>query len=98
MVKPAPGGIGLASERNCAAVMPVHARFEWVLLYQAKPNALAFDTTLRDIHLKLNAELGRYHKHVRFCPADKIYRAADTELTGSERLDSPHPQPRPRPP
>ena len=63
------------------------SRFEWVLLYQAKPNALGFDTTLRDIHLKLNAELGRYHEHVKSRPADAIYRAADAEFTGPERLD-----------
>jgi len=63
------------------------SRFEWVLLYQAKPNALGFDTTLRDIHMKLNAELGRYHEHVKSRPADAIYRAADPEFTGPERLD-----------
>ncbi|MGH2358741.1 MAG: CHAT domain-containing protein [Candidatus Limnocylindria bacterium] len=63
------------------------SRFEWVLLYQAQPNALGFDATLRDIHLKLNAELGRYHDHVKSRPADAIYRAADAELTGPERLD-----------
>lgn len=39
-------------------------RFEWVLLYQAKPNALGFEATLRDIHLKLMGELKLYHDHV----------------------------------
>ena len=63
------------------------SRFEWLLLYQAKPNALGFDAMLRDIHLKLNAELGRYHEHVKSRPADAIYRAADPEFTGPERLD-----------
>ncbi len=63
------------------------SRFERVLLYQAKPNALGFDATLRDIHMKLNAELGRYHEHVKSRPADAIYRAADAELTGPERLE-----------
>ncbi|MFZ0050999.1 MAG: CHAT domain-containing protein [Desulfobaccales bacterium] len=63
------------------------SRFEWVLLYQAKPNALGFDTTLRDIHLKLYAELGRYHDHVQSYPADAIFRAADADFTGPERLD-----------
>jgi tetratricopeptide (TPR) repeat protein len=63
------------------------SRFEWVLLYQAKPNALGFDATLRDIHLKLYAELGRYHAHVQERPADAIYRAADAEFTGAERLE-----------
>ena len=38
---------------------------EWVLIYQAKPNALGFEATLRDIHLKLNEELGRYHEHMK---------------------------------
>ncbi len=62
-------------------------RFEWVLLYQAKPNALAFDTTLRDIHMKLYAELGRYHQHVQQHPADAIYRDADAAFTGAERTE-----------
>ena len=63
------------------------SRFEWVLLYQAKPNAIGFDATLRDIHMKLNAELGRYHEHVKAHPADAIHRAADGDFTGQERLD-----------
>jgi tetratricopeptide (TPR) repeat protein len=62
-------------------------RFAWGLLYQAKPNALGFDATLRDIHLKLYAELGRYYKHVKSHPADAIFRAADAEFTGPERLE-----------
>ena len=63
------------------------SRFEWVLLYQAKPNALGFDATLHDIHLKLYGELGRYHAYVQARPADAIYRAADAEFTGAERLE-----------
>lgn len=62
-------------------------RFEWVLLYQAKPNPLSFEGTLRDIHLKLNAELGRYHDHVTGRPADAIYRQADADFTGEERME-----------
>ncbi len=62
------------------------SRFEWVLLYQAKPNALVFNATLRDIHMKLNGELGRYHEHVQSHPADAIFRAADAQFTGPERL------------
>ena len=80
------GGMGktaLAAE----AVALWESRFEWVLLYQAKPNALNFDITLRDIHTKLYAELGHYHEHVKSRPADAIYRAADTEFTGAERLE-----------
>ena len=80
------GGMGKTA-LTAEALALWESRFEWVLLYQAKPNALGFDTTLRDIHLKLDAELGRYHEHVKSRPADAIYRAADPEFTGPERLD-----------
>jgi len=63
------------------------SRFEWVLLYQAKPNPLGFDATLRDIHLKLMGELGRYHDHVKARPAAAIYRDPGDEFTGSERIE-----------
>ena len=63
------------------------SRFEWLLLYQAKPNALGFDATLRDIHIKLNGELGRYHQHVKSRPADAIFRAVGADFTGPERLE-----------
>jgi tetratricopeptide (TPR) repeat protein len=63
------------------------SRFEWVLLYQAKPNALGFEATLRDIDLKLRGELGRYHDHVKARPADAIYREASTDFTGPERFE-----------
>ena len=63
------------------------SRFEWVLLYQAKPNALGFEATLRDIDLKLRGELGRYHDHVKARRADEIYREASAEFTGPERFE-----------
>lgn len=59
--------------------------FDWLLLYQAKPNALSLDHTLYDIHQKLNAELGRYHEHVKNHPADAIYRTATVDFKGKER-------------
>ena len=62
------------------------SHFEWVLLYQAKPQALGFEATLRDIHLQLNSELGRYHDYVQAHPADAIHRAAASEFTGPARL------------
>ncbi len=62
-------------------------RFTWVLLYQAKPNTLSLDATLRDMHLKLSGELGRYHAHVQAHPADAIYRAATEDFTGPQRLE-----------
>ena len=80
------GGMGKTA-LTAEALALWESRFEWVLLYQAKPNALGFDATLRDIHLKLYAELGRYHEHVQARPADAIYRAAEAEFTGAERLE-----------
>jgi hypothetical protein len=79
------GGMGKTA-LTAEALALWESRFEWVLLYQAKPNALGFDTTLRDIHTKLYAELGRYHDHVKNRRADAIHRTADEEFTGPERL------------
>ena len=80
------GGMGKTA-LTAEALALWESRFEWVLLYQAKPNALGFDATLRDIHMKLYAELGRYHDHVEEHRADAIHRAADGDFTGQERLD-----------
>ncbi len=88
-VKPVAVITGLGGMGKTALVAEALAlwetRFEWVLLYQAKPNLLGFDATLRDIHLKLRGELGRYHDHVKARPADAIYRDASAEFTGLER-------------
>lgn len=79
---------GMGKTALAAEVLALwESRFTWILLYQAKPNVLHFDATLRDIHLKLNAELGRYHAHVQARPADAIYREATAEFTGGERLE-----------
>ncbi|MFA7243567.1 MAG: CHAT domain-containing protein, partial [Sulfuricellaceae bacterium] len=79
------GGMGkTALTAEALALWEKH--FTWVLLYQAKPNALNLDSTLRDIHQKLNAELGRYHHHIKANPADAIHREADAGFTGDERL------------
>jgi tetratricopeptide (TPR) repeat protein len=79
------GGMGktaLAAE----ALALWQSRFEWVLLYQAKPSRLELEGTLRDIHLKLMGELKRYHDYVKENPADAIYRDASAGFTGPERL------------
>ena len=90
-VKPVAVIIGLGGMGKTAltaeALALWQSRFEWVLLYQAKPNALGFEATLRDIHLKLTGELRRYHEHVKARPADAIHRAADAEFTGPDRLE-----------
>ncbi len=80
------GGMGKTA-LTAEALWLWESRFQWVLLYQAKPNALGLDATLRDIHMKLNAELGRYYEHVKFHRADIIHRAAEAEFTGPDRLE-----------
>ena len=61
-------------------------RFRWVLLYQSKPNPLGFEGFLRDVHMKLYAELGHYHEHVKRNRADAVYRDTDEEFAGPGRL------------
>ncbi len=90
-VKPVAVIIGLGGMGKTALVAEALAlwerRFEWVLLYQAKPNPLGFDATLRDVHLKLMGELKLYHDHVRANPADAIYRDATVDFTGLVRFE-----------
>jgi len=90
-VKPVAVITGLGGMGKTALVAEALAlwetRFEWVLLYQAKPNPLGFEATLRDIHMKLMGGLKLYHDHVRANPADAIYRDATSEFTGPERLE-----------
>lgn len=82
------GGMGKTA-LTAEALALWEQRFAWVLLYQAKPNRLEFEATLRDMHIKLLGELQRYHDHVRANPADAIYRDADqaTGFTGAARLE-----------
>lgn len=61
-------------------------RFDWVLLYQAKPGPLGLEATLRDIHLRLLGELGRYEAHLKERPADAVYRDADASFSGPDRI------------
>jgi hypothetical protein len=81
------GGMGKTA-LTAEALALWESRFEWVLLYQAKPNALSFDATLHDIHMKLVGEENqRYYTHIQKYPADAIWREAKTDFTGTERLE-----------
>ena len=51
-------------------------RFEWVLLYQAKPNCSRLRCHAARHDLKLRGELGRYYDHVQVHCADAIYQLA----------------------
>jgi tetratricopeptide (TPR) repeat protein len=62
------------------------SRFEWLLLFQAKPNVLTLEGMLRDVHIRLSGELGLYREHVTTHEADAVYRAASADFTGQDRL------------
>ena len=61
-------------------------RFNWMLLFQAKPNPLSLEDMLRKIDMALRGELGRYHQHIQQHPADAVFREADEDFTGPERI------------
>jgi hypothetical protein len=65
------------------------AQFDWVLLFQAKPNPLNLDNTLREIHGLLFSELKTYHDHVQENPADAIWRPGEGEdaFRGESRME-----------
>lgn len=78
---------GMGKSALCAEVVDVwQAQFTWILLYQAKPQALAYEATLRDIHLRLKSELGSYQRHIEQIPEDAIHREADDNFNGEVRL------------
>ncbi len=60
-------------------------QFELVLHYQAKPNRLDFEFTLRDLHGKLLRENDAYRNHILSKPADAIFRPADPQFNGQDR-------------
>ena len=90
------GGMGKTA-LTAEALALWESRFEWVLLYQAKPNALGFDAMLRDIHLKLYARVGALPRPCEGPPADAIYRDANAEFTGRGAAGAPDAQSRSRP-
>ncbi len=81
------GGMGKTA-LTAEALALWESRFEWVLLFQAKPNRLEFEATLRDIHFKLLRDSSCYSDHVRQYRGDAIYCDPDpaTDFTGPERL------------
>lgn len=81
------GGMGKTA-LTAEALALWEARFEWVLLYQAKPNRLEFEATLRDIHFRLQRDSSCYSAHVRQYGGDAIYCDPDpaTEFTGPGRM------------
>ncbi|MES2709926.1 MAG: CHAT domain-containing protein [Verrucomicrobiota bacterium] len=89
-VRPVATVIGLGGMGKTALTAEIldlwDTRFQWVLLYQAKPRALDFEEVLRDIHLKLMREVGIYHDHVKKFPADAIHDGDVAQYANPERL------------
>lgn len=79
------GGIGKTA--LAAEVLDLwQDQFDWLLLLQAKPNALGLDAALHEIHVLLDSELGIYHHHQQSHPADAIYLPLGGTLQGAMRL------------
>lgn len=77
---------GMGKTALCAEVLSLwEERFDWVLLYQAKPQPLAFEATLHDMHLRLMGELQHYYHHIQANPADAIYRQTSADFYGENR-------------
>jgi hypothetical protein len=61
-------------------------RFEWVLLYQAKPNALGLDRDfLWDLHIRLTDRSDAYRARVAANSRDAIWLPAEGDFTGPRR-------------
>lgn len=60
------------------------ARFDWVLLFQAKPE-LRLELFLTELHQHLDGELKVYHQHIKQHPADAIYLDPNTFTNKTKR-------------
>lgn len=69
------GGIGKTA--FVAEVVDIwQSRFDWVLLFQAKPNPLQLGDFFLQVHMHLDGEFGHYHEHVKTHPEDAIFLSA----------------------
>lgn len=69
------GMAGMGKTALAAEVVDVwQSRFDWLLLFQAKPNEIPLESFFRQAHMVLNGHLARYHQHIQSHPADAIWR------------------------
>lgn len=80
------GGMGKTA-LTAEALELWESRFEWVLLYQAKPNPLGFDATLRDIHIRLTDKSDAYRARIAANSRDAIWLPPEGDFTGTRRME-----------
>ena len=62
--------------------------FEWVLLYQAKPNALGIDRDfLWNIHIRLTDKSDAYRARIAANSRDAIWLPVEGDFTGTRRME-----------
>lgn len=78
---------GMGKTALAAEVVDLWQReFEWVLVFQAKPQPLPLEEFLRGLHERLLDQQGVYARRITEFPAEAIYRVADTaEFRGEKR-------------
>jgi hypothetical protein len=91
-VKPVAVIIGLGGMGKTALVAEALAlwerRFEWVLLYQAKPNPLGFDRDfLWNTHIRLTEKSDSYRSRITANSREAIWLPAEGDFTGQRRFN-----------
>ena len=91
-VKPVAVIIGLGGMGKTALVAEALAlwerRFEWVLLYQAKPNPLGFDRDfLWNTHIRLTEKSDSYRSRITANSREAIWLPSEGDFTGQRRFN-----------
>lgn len=81
------GGMGKTA-LTAEALALWESRFEWVLLYQAKPNALSIDRDfLWNIHIRLTDKSDDYRARIAANSRDAIWLPAEGDFTSTRRME-----------
>jgi tetratricopeptide (TPR) repeat protein len=91
-VKPVAVITGLGGMGKTALTAEVLAlwgsRFEWVLIFQAKPNALGIDRDfLWDSHIRLTDRSDSYRERIAANSRDAVWLQADGDFAGTRRME-----------
>lgn len=79
------GGMGKSSI-VCEVLALWKQKFDWIIMFQAKEQALSLEQILAEIHFRLLLVNGVYAKHLNQFAADAIYRHATEIFYGEVRL------------